>query len=93
MGYFNFKLPDVFPSFTADKERPQGKSEQDSSVDVDAAQCSEKKQNVFQDLSDGRLGTIQIHKSGKVILRMGDYEFVVDSGTQVSYVQVSLHST
>jgi len=46
-------------------------------------------ENVFKDMQDGRLGTLRIHKSGKITMKVGDHDFVIDSGTQVSFLQVS----
>ena len=48
------------------------------------------KDGVLEDIPEGRLGSLRIHKSGKVSLQMGEHSFVLDSATQVSYLQVTL---
>jgi DNA-directed RNA polymerase III subunit RPC4 len=87
------KLPDVLPSLKSDKERPQVKNEpgtaiQEKVVDHSISEAKPDKESVFEDIPEGRLGTLRIHKSGKITLQMGEHSFVLDSATQVSYLQV-----
>lgn len=88
----DFKLPDVLPSLKGDKERLQVKTEPGTVLDKVSEPPSQDskpvKENVFEDIPEGRLGTLRIHKSGKIILQMGEHSFVMDSATQVSYLQV-----
>ncbi|XP_046442748.1 DNA-directed RNA polymerase III subunit RPC4-like isoform X1 [Daphnia pulex] len=86
------QLPDVLPSLKSDKERPQVKNEpgtaiQEKVVDHSISEAKPDKESVFEDIPEGRLGTLRIHKSGKITLQMGEHSFVLDSATQVSYLQ------
>jgi len=92
--FFWFKLPDVLPSLKSDKERPQVKTEpgtttQEKANDHSISETKPEKESVFEDIPEGRLGTLRIHKSGKITLQMGEHFFVLDSATQVSYLQVT----
>lgn len=88
-----FQLPDRLPSLKADKERPQVKVEpgtvvQEKVNEQAVTETKTEKESVFEDIPEGRLGTLRIHKSGKITLQMGEHSFVLDSATQVSYLQV-----
>lgn len=80
------------PCLKADKERPLIKTEPGTAPSKANEQTVEEektaKSSVFEDIPEGRLGTLRIHKSGKLSLQLGDHSFVFDSATQVSYVQV-----
>eukprot|EP00055_Hartaetosiga_balthica_P001936 m.2363 g.2363 ORF g.2363 m.2363 type:complete len:331 (-) comp1767_c0_seq1:91-1083(-) len=41
----------------------------------------------LQDLPNGSLGTLRVHKSGKVVLVMGGYEFDMEEGTTPNFAQ------
>lgn len=97
MVVVQFQLPDVLPSLKADKERPvvklePGTTSQKSDESAATSSAAEKSQseNVFEDTPEGRLGTLRIHQSGKVTLQMGNHSFVIDSATQVPFLQVSI---
>ncbi|XP_057367106.1 DNA-directed RNA polymerase III subunit RPC4-like [Daphnia carinata] len=86
------QLPDRLPTLKADKERPQVKMElgtavQDKVNDQTIVETKAEKESVFEDIPEGRLGTLRVHRSGKVTLQMGEHSFVMDSATQVSYLQ------
>ena len=86
-----FQLPDVLPSLTVDKDRPEiklepGKSKEDKVEEP----IQTEKEGVLNSLPEGKLGTLRIHQSGKVTMMLGDHLFELDSGTQVSFLQVSL---
>lgn len=86
------QLPDRLPSLKADKERPQIKIEPGTAVqekvnDPTIVETKAEKESVFEDIPEGRLGTLRVHKSGKITLQMGEHSFVMDSATQVSYLQ------
>ncbi|KAI9561903.1 hypothetical protein GHT06_012865 [Daphnia sinensis] len=86
------QLPDRLPSLKADKERPQVKIEpgtvvQEKVNDQTIGETKAEKESVFEDIPEGRLGTLRVHKSGKITLQMGEHSFVMDSATQVSYLQ------
>jgi DNA-directed RNA polymerase III subunit RPC4 len=81
----------VLPSLKSEKdERPQVKTEPGTSIQEknDGQSISEVKPGVFDDIPEGRLGTLRIHKSGKITLQLGENSFVLDSATQVSFIQV-----
>ncbi len=84
----------MLPSLKSEKdERPQVKTEPGTSIQEknDGQSISEvkpEKEGVFDDIPEGRLGTLRIHKSGKITLQLGENSFVLDSATQVSFIQV-----
>ena len=49
----------------------------------------EKSVDVFEDVPEGLLGSLNLHKSGKMTLQIGEQHFVIDSAAQISYLQVS----
>ncbi len=81
-----------------EKERPEikidpGKGKADKpteelKVTDKDSEKSKDLEGTLGSLPEGRLGTLRIHQSGKVTMQLGDHTFVVDCGTQVSYVQV-----
>lgn len=83
----------MLPSLKADKERPQVKIEPgtvpEMSSEPPVTEVKPVKESVFEDIPEGRLGSLRIHKSGKISLQMGEHSFVLDSATQVSYLQVN----
>lgn len=78
-----FQLPDTLPSLVPGKERI--KIEPGTEAPIEEIKTGQE--NVFKDMQDGRLGTLRIHKSGKITMKVGDHDFVIDSGTQVSFLQ------
>lgn len=85
----------MLPSLKADKERVVVKTEpgvKNASVEppVTDNNTGDKtaKEGVFEDIPEGRLGSLRTHKSGKLTLQIGEHLFVMDSATQVSYLQV-----
>lgn len=83
----------MLPSLKSEKdERPQVKTEPGTSTqeknDGPISEVKPEKEGVFDDIPEGRLGTLRIHKSGKITLQLGENSFVLDSATQVSFIQV-----
>lgn len=62
---------------------------QNNGSEPSVSEVSVSNEGVFEDISEGRLGSLKIHKSGKLTLQIGEHSFVMDSATQVSYLQVS----
>lgn len=90
------QLPDSLPSLKADMSRPQVKLEpgivqEKTNEQQPETEAKTVKESVFVDIPEGRLGTLKIHKSGKIYLHLGDHSFVIDSATQVSYLQVNVY--
>lgn len=93
------KLPDLLPSLKADKERVVVKTEpgvvknasSEPPVTDDNTGDNTAKEGVFEDIPEGRLGSLRTHKSGKLTLQIGEHSFVMDSATQVSYLQVKIY--
>ena len=69
----------------------KGKSEKavEPSIDSEKGPISIK-EGTLSSLPEGRLGKLRIHQSGKVTMQLGDHIFIIDGGTQVSYLQVHL---
>ena len=78
-------MPDILPTLVPEKERIKIEPGTEAPVE----EIKPVPENVFKDMHDGRLGTLRIHKSGKITMKMGDHDFVVDSSSQVSFLQVS----
>lgn len=80
----------MLPSLKSDKDPSKVKTEPGIvHEEASEAPIPDEKSNtgVFEDIPEGRLGTLRIHKSGKLTLQMGEHSFVLDSATQVSYLQ------
>ena len=81
------------PNLKTAKERPlaikpapgaaQEQADDRSTEDVPIAP-----ENIFEDIPEGRMGSLRIHASGKMSLQLGEYSFVLDTATQVSFLQV-----
>lgn len=42
----------------------------------------------FEELPEGRLGSLRIHRSGRVVFVMGDHRFEVNQGSDCNFSQV-----
>lgn len=85
----------MLPCLKPEKEKPVIKVEpgtipQKTAVTEAPSLADEKShpESVFENTQEGRLGSLRIHQSGKITLQMGNHSFVIDSATQVSYLQV-----
>lgn len=86
----------MLPSLRPEKERPSTVKLEPGTVQEipDEQPVTEESQpgsgavSAFDDIPEGRIGTLRVHQSGKLTLQMGDHSFVLDAATQVSFLQV-----
>lgn len=95
--FFLHQLPDVLPNLKLAKERPPTvkvelgapSTAKESNQAPSTGDAQPGPEGVFDDIAEGLVGTLRVHKSGRITLKMGEFSFILDSATQVSFLQVS----
>ncbi|XP_011312462.1 DNA-directed RNA polymerase III subunit RPC4 [Fopius arisanus] len=87
LGYILMAFPDCLPGVrnTDPDVDPRSKNGKDQPPEVN--NTSNTEYCTLQTLKEGRLGKIQIHQSGKAVLRLGENSLVIDVGSRQSFRQ------
>ncbi|KAF0288540.1 DNA-directed RNA polymerase III subunit RPC4 [Amphibalanus amphitrite] len=90
-----FQFPDCLPVLTSNdddvKLKPKKEPSASSAGTTNGVQADTKAPNpelvTFSDLPEGQVGRLQILKSGRARLLLGDHVLELDAGTQVKFLQ------
>ncbi|EER07080.1 conserved hypothetical protein [Perkinsus marinus ATCC 50983] len=81
--FFLIQLPNTFPRVVAEKEEEESKPRAKGSL----APAPEQEVSSFSDVPDGKIGTLRIHKSGRVSLLIGNIEYSCALGQKPKFAQ------
>ncbi|EER17841.1 conserved hypothetical protein [Perkinsus marinus ATCC 50983] len=81
--FFLIQLPNTFPRVVAEKEEEESKPRAKGSLPP----APEQEVSSFSDVPDGKIGTLRIHKSGRVSLLIGNIEYSCALGQKPKFAQ------
>ncbi|XP_039293441.1 DNA-directed RNA polymerase III subunit RPC4 isoform X1 [Nilaparvata lugens] len=85
--FFQLQLPNCMPMFNVSSQSRQPETSQANNSEPNNTEQPSKKGHSLRDLPAGKVGKIQIMKSGRTRLVLGNTKMWLETGTQVAFNQ------